>query len=624
MAKRVRDDTNNKFPAILDIAGLGSMIVHFLQLGQWSDWIWKSKNDATLLRKLLHLRPHIDSYTWNCAVDENDTLLLNLCNFRRDLAIIRDKSNLIADLVFRQKPIVSFLMKGPIPTPIIKEAFYLCCASILDDIESLDWRLQLFMPSMTDKEMECGFLKACLASNVKASKILWSSQRLKTHNFVFAELLMSTSLAMFRFLFGLGLTRDDVVHMRVHFMNNPLILKSIRDTSAFDLLQRAGIIQKRDLQHYFETAFATNNVTCMYYFNEFSIHFQPSVEFRSDRGIWKSECIDMLLRHGNMSATDACRVIGAIRCDIFHRAIDVAKHALTRLVTRKQTKEFFGEVTIIAWRSKNVPLLHWLRNSHSQATAYSFGRCFADYLHDVQNAPMVNFFLTHRPQVSKRKNDEDMTLVRRAIGNKDLDMLRELIHFQVLTDKLILGNWQLQILVYDICLSTIDFLRMIWQHTTYLHTRKLSLIRCAMEIEKADVFQFLTTDMSSSELDNFCISKHLVFFCMHAMLTLIAACKNAVISLANDARLELEYNVYSSLSNTETLSTFRALWKILPMSRPTLAKSQCFLFWKICRQHLEAAIFLWQQQLVSSAELFASPPFESVTHQFLSAIHYDL
>lgn len=622
MSKRLRSDEQYTFPKMLDIVGLGSMIVLFLELGQWSDWIWKSKNDVELLKKLLRLRPQIDIYTWNRAVDENDMVLLTLCHRPTNLVTVRNESKLIPDLVFGQEPMVCFL-KEQVPCFVIKEAFYLCCANVVKDVSSLDWRLPLFMQSMTDKDMECGFLKACLASNVKAAKILWFSQRLKTHHFVFDELLMSTSLEMFSFLFELGIDVYDVMHMRVHFMNNPLILKNIRDTRAFELLQSAGIIQTKDFQHYFEIAFATNNVICMQYFYGFFAHFSGTVELQCDRGIWKSECVDIFLRHGELSEAETCKMIRQIRCDVFERAIDLVEHALGQIVTRQKTKAFLQQVTIAAWRAKNIPLMNWLHNVHSKATASSFAKCFNEYFHVVQSAPMCEFFIKHRQQ-TPFNIDQDVQLVQRAIKNRDHKMLGALIHLRVLTDDLIAERWHLQIALLDVCVSNIDFLRLIWQHTTYYRRHQMKLIDHAMDLENMDVFQFLTNEMQLMELKRFTVAKRLPFFCTHAMHILIAACKNDVRSLNENARLLLEYEAYSSLSNCETAPTFRSLWEILPISRVTLAKEKCYLFWKICKQNLDTALFLWQQQLVSSAELFAEPPFPNVTRQFLSAIHYDI
>lgn len=97
------------------------------------------------------------------------------------------------------------------------------------------------------------------------------------------------------------------------------------------------------------------------------------------------------MRHGELSQTETCKIVRQIRCDVFERAIDLVQHALGQIVTRQKTKAFLEQVTIAAWRAQNVPLIHWLHNVHSKATASSFAKCFKEDFCVVQSAPMCGF-----------------------------------------------------------------------------------------------------------------------------------------------------------------------------------------------------------------------------------------
>lgn len=186
--------------------------------------------------------------------------------------------------------------------------------------------------------------------------------------------------------------------------------------------------------------------------------------------------------------------------------------------------------------------------------------------------------------------------MQRAIKSRDLNMLGVLIHLRVLTDGLIAERSQLQLTLQCASVSDIDILRLIWQHTTYLHKSQMELIDKAMDVENEDVFQFLTHDMQLAELKRFTVAERLPFLhaCnAHSHRSVQKRCSFT----ERNARLLLEYEAYSSLSNCETASTFRSLWDILPISRVTLAKEKCYLFWKICKQNLDTALFCGNNNL---------------------------
>lgn len=626
MRKRSHDE-RDVFPNVFALPELASMIVGFLPLEQWSEWIWtmrQEKQYVPMFSRVLRWRRVLDNYTWNRALCANDIDLLCQVQIPRNIALVRDSMKLIKDIELGPEPTVRFLLNHVTPT-VYQNSFLQYCTTTSRNADEMKWKLPLLMQLVPDNVFRYGFIQACISNNVAIAKMLWHSKRLTTHHFVFNELSLHTSKEIFVFLFELGIDENDVETMREHFRNTTMFFARMRyDVNVFALLQHVGIIRKEDCKKYFEEAFSANNVPTMRYFYAFFETFESPVQFTWNNGIESSECVDILLARVNLCPNDAYSVVSKIRRCIFARAIDVVECVLKKCVEDKeQTCEFLKRNTLISWRVGNVVLLNWIWDRFWSQTRLMFEYCFSKLLHFCNDSDMLSFLILHQEnnphQISKQRQE----LVGRTVHNQDPNMFALMLKHGFITERDFVKDAPFGSLLRCACARNVNFLRLVWKSTEFweqnMHQR---LIRLAIRFESGNVFDFL---IEKKPQFNMYAVEDLPFICFHGMHSLLNSTFAGQLELLDDEqRTTLERCAYTSISKTNTLLTIEALWKILPISKQTFAEDDCSIFWRICHKHIDSGVFLWHKHLASSEDIFASPPFDDITHQFLAAIHFDI
>lgn len=139
----------------------------------------------------------------------------------------------------------------------------------------------------------------------------------------------------------------------------------------------------------------------------------------------------------------------------------------------------------------------------------------------------------------------------------------------------------------------VDIFAQLWQKNQFYVRHHMTLIKYMCKKKYCDTLKFLLqTDIPIDAND---LLSDLEIICNVGNISILQQMTN-ITSYAGNRE-----DCYSQIRNVECIAY---LWNVLPLSKTQLCANECRLFKHLCFQNMDAATFIWHQQIIDTPILF--------------------